>query len=216
MDTTPAIPAAPAIPADLAKKVLNRDFANLVQRVQKGGNLSRSERAMLEDMAASGAGEARTVAENYVELAKILGVTRRTLQNWRKRKDAPKPAANGFHDVAAWREFMARNDLHGEQAASDEETRLRARKLWAEVQERELRVAVKKREYVPFEEVRETWTKQAAKAKDMLRNKFEMELPPILSGLDAVAIQAECRKAIDEVLTIMSTDAGGVKGPETK
>ena len=49
------------------------------------------------------------MAENYVELAKILGVTRRTLQNWRKRPDAPKPMANGFHDVAAWREFMARN-----------------------------------------------------------------------------------------------------------
>jgi len=206
----------PPIPADLAKKVLSRDFANLVQRVQRGGNLSRSERAMLEDMAASGKGDARTVAENYVELAKILGVTRRTLQNWRKRPDAPNPMANRFHDVQAWRGFMKRNNLHGEQAEADEETRLRARKLLAEVEEKELRLAVKKREYVALEEVRQVWTEQATKAKDMLRNKFENELPPILSGLDATAIQEECRKAIDEVLTIMCTDAGGVKGPETK
>jgi len=210
--TSPTLvaPAAPAIPADLAKKVLSRDFANLVQRVQRGGNLSRSERAMLEDMAAGGAGEARTVAENYVELAKILGVTRRTLQNWRKRPDAPKPMANGFHDVQAWREFMARNDLHGEPAATDVETALRARKLLADVQEKELRLAVKKREYVALAEVREFWTKNVGKAKDLLRNKFEMELPPILSGLDATAIQEECRKAIDEVLTILHTDGGGV------
>ena len=111
---------------------------------------------------------------------------------------------------------MKRNDLHGELAVSDVETSLRARKLLADAEEKELRVAIKKHEYVSYDEVREVWNRNASKAKDMLRNKFEMELPPILSGLDATAIQAECQKAIDEVLTIMSTDAGGVKGPETK
>src|SRR5436190_1711802 len=82
--------------------------------------LNRSERAMLQGMAAT-AGHTPTVAENFVELAKILGVTRRALQNWRKRKDSPKPAANGFHDVAAWREFMQRHGLEGEPAGADEE-----------------------------------------------------------------------------------------------
>lgn len=185
---------------------MSRDFANLAKR---GGKLSRSERAMLQGVSASGGHEA-TVAENYVELAKILGATRRMLQNWRKRKDAPAPAANGFHDVAAWREFMQRNDLHGEPAATDVESALRARKLLAEVEERELRLAAKKGEFVALEEVREVWTKQVARATDLLRNKFEMELPPILSGLDATAIQEECRKAIDEVLIILHTAGGGV------
>jgi hypothetical protein len=37
----------------------------------------------------------------------------------------------------------------------------------------------------------------------MLRKKFEQELPPILSGLDATGIQEEARRAIDEVLTIL-------------
>jgi hypothetical protein len=69
-----------ALSPDIARKWLNRDVANLAQRVQRGGNLTRS------------------VAENDVELAKILGVTRRTLQNGRKRRDAPPPAANGFHE----------------------------------------------------------------------------------------------------------------------
>lgn len=187
---------------DLAKKLLNRDFANLAQRVQRGGNLSRSERVMLQEMAA-GPSQARTVADNYVELAKILNVTRRTLQNWRKRADAPKPAANGFHEVAAWREFMHRHDLTGDAAATDEETALRARKLLAEVEERELRLAVKKREYVSIEEVRQTWTRLVGRAKELLRNKFENELPPILSGLDATGIQEESRRAIDEVLAVL-------------
>lgn len=197
------------IPPDLAKKLLNRDFANLVKRVQNGDKLSRSERAMLQSMAAS-SGSAPTVAENFVELANLLGVSRRALQNWRKRKDAPRPTANGFHDLAAWREFMQRHGLESEGGATDEETALRARKLLAEVEERELRLAVKKREYVPLEEVRAVWTEQVARAKELLRHKFEMELPPVLSGLDATAIQAECGKALDEVFTLLNTQGGGV------
>jgi hypothetical protein len=124
---------------DIARKLLSRDFANLIQRVQRGGKLSRAERSMLQSMAAS-TSQAPTVAENYVELANILGVTRRSLQNWRKRKDAPKPASNGFHEVAAWREFMKRNDLEGASGVSETETALRARKLLAEVEDRELRL----------------------------------------------------------------------------
>ena len=42
-----------AIPPDVAKKLLNRDFANLVKRVQAGGKISRTERAMLQSMAAT-------------------------------------------------------------------------------------------------------------------------------------------------------------------
>lgn len=36
-----------SISPDIAKKLLTRDFANLAQRVQRGGNLSKSERVML-------------------------------------------------------------------------------------------------------------------------------------------------------------------------
>jgi hypothetical protein len=89
-------------------------------------------------------------------------VTRRSLQNWRKRKDAPKAAANGFHEVAAWREFMQRHGLEGDPAGTDAESAPRARKLLAEVEERELRLAVRKREYVALEEVRGCWTKHVA------------------------------------------------------
>ena len=42
-----------SIPPDLAKKLLNRDFANLVKRVQAGGKISRTERAMLQAIAAT-------------------------------------------------------------------------------------------------------------------------------------------------------------------
>ena len=194
-------PVAP----DIAKKLLSRDFANLVGRVQKGGKLTRAERTMLQSMA-TGTGAAPPTATNLADLAAILGVSRQLLNAWKKRKDAPKAAANGMHDVAAWREFMRRNDLKGgepaTQDAADVETSLKARKLLAEVEERELRLGIKRGDFVAIDEVRQAWTELIAQAASMLRKKFEQELPPILSGLDATGIQEEARAAIDEVLTI--------------
>jgi DNA-binding CsgD family transcriptional regulator len=77
-----------AVSPDIAKKLLTRDFANLVGRVQKGGKLTRTERAMLQSMA-TGTGAAPTTAASYVELAAVLGVTRQSVNTWKKRKDAP-------------------------------------------------------------------------------------------------------------------------------
>jgi phage terminase Nu1 subunit (DNA packaging protein) len=147
-------------------------------------------------------------AKNFVDLADILGVTRQSITTWKKRKDAPTPAANGLHDVAAWREFMKQHDLKGGTPTTDLETALRARKLLAEVEERELKVAVRKGLYVAMEEVRQEWTRIAGRVTSLLRNKFENELPPILSGLDATGIQEENRKAIDEVLTLLNQGHG--------
>ncbi len=100
------------LPPDLAKRLLSRDLANLAQRIHNGGKLNPSEKALLEGIAASPDFSA-TVAENFVALAGILGVTRRSLQRWRKRRDAPQPMNSGFHDVSAWQEFMRRHGLKG-------------------------------------------------------------------------------------------------------
>jgi hypothetical protein len=62
---------------------------------------------------------------------------------------------------------------------------------------------VRKGLYVTVEQVRHEWTTVAGRVTALLRNKFENELPPILSGLDATGIQEECRRAIDEVLTLL-------------
>jgi len=198
------------ISPEIAQKLLNRDFANLIQRVQRGGNLSQSERAKLQSLAAT-AGDTPVYAADYTELARLLGVNRRTILRWRKFNDAPQPGPSGFHEVALWHAFMKRHGLRGDLPATEEEERLRSRKLRAEVEERELRLANKKRDYVAFSEVRELWNRNAAKAAVLIRQKFEVELPPILAGLDAVAIQEEFRKAIDEVLTIMSAGDGAAK-----
>ena len=184
---------------DVAGKILDADFQNVVRKVAAGKPLTVAERARIESRAA-GSAETLAYAKTLVELAAVLGVTRRTLTTWQKMEGAPKPLSNGLWPVADWREFVRLRGLKAGKVPLGNEEALKARKLLAEVEERELRIAVKKGEYVPLTKVREEWIGLVAQATSILRAKFESELPPVLSGLDATGIQRECRRAIDEVL----------------
>ena len=184
---------------DVAEKILDADFQNIVKKVAAGKPLTVAERTRIESRAA-GSTESTAYAKTKVELAELLGVSRRTLSAWQRRKGAPKPLSNGMWSVADWREFVRINGLKGSTKPVVNEEALKARKLLAEVEERELRIAIKKGEYVPLDKVREQWIGLVAQATSVLRAKFENELPPVLSGLDATGIQRECRRAIDEVL----------------
>ena len=200
--------ASGVITQEAADKILDADFANIVRKVRDGKTLSTSERARVQARAA-GSTESLAVAKTVVELASALGVTRRTLSNWRKIEGAPQPAANGSHDVAAWRDFVRAHDLKaGKNSAAAPTEALKARKLLAEVEERELKVAVKKGEYISTEAVRQHWITLVGKAVALLRAKFENELPPVMSGLDAQGIREEAVRAIDEICALLHEGGG--------
>jgi hypothetical protein len=184
---------------DIAGRILDADFQNIVKKVAAGKPLTVAERARIESRAA-GSVETMAYTKTLVELAAVLGVSRRTLSTWQKIEGAPKALSNGMWPVADWREFVRLRGLNAGRVPVGNEEALKARKLLAEVEERELRIAVKKGEYVPLTKVREEWIGLVAQASSILRAKFENELPPVLSGLDATGIQRECRRAIDEVL----------------
>jgi hypothetical protein len=160
---------------------------------------------MLQARAVGSPNTASALASNFNELSEILGVSRQAIHSWKKFPDSPKPNANGTHEVAAWREFMSRRNLKGGGAiAQDEESGLRARKLLAEVMEREHRLLVKQGEYVPLEEVQTRWAYHVGQAAALLRKRLENELPPVLSGLDAVGIRKELSKAVDEFAAMLN------------
>ena len=191
--------AKPTLAPEVAEKILDADFQNVVRKVAAGKPLTVAERSRIEARAA-GSQETLAYAKTLVELAAVLGVTRRTLTAWQKMDGSPKTLSNGMWPVADWREFVRVRGLKASKTPVGNEEALKARKLLAEVEERELRIAVKKGEYVPLNQVRTEWIGLVAQATSILRAKFENELPPILSGLDATGIQRECRQAIDEVL----------------
>ncbi len=189
----------PSLDPEVAGKILDADFQNIVKKVAAGKPLTVAERTRIESRAA-GSAETLSYAQTLVELAAALGVSRRTLTTWQKMEGAPKALSNGMWPVADWREFVRMRGLNAGRVPVGNEEALKARKLLAEVEERELRIAVKKGEYVSLTQVREEWIGLVAQATSILRAKFENELPPVLSGLDATGIQRECRRAIDEVL----------------
>ena len=195
------------VTSDMAERILGAEFRNIVKKVAGGKTLTVAERARVQARA-SGCTDSTAYAKTVVELATLLGVTRRTLATWQKLDGAPKPLPNGDFPVADWREFVRARGLKTNQPKTTNEEALKARKLLAEVEERELKVGIRKGEFVLLAEVRRDWLTQVGKAVALLRAKFENELPPILSGQNAQGIREECARAIDEVCNVLHTGGG--------
>jgi len=80
------------------------DFAGSACSRQAGSKMSRTGHAMLQSMAAGAGGDGPPFIRNFVKLAVALSA----IDGWKKFQEAAKPAANGLHDVAQWRECVAR------------------------------------------------------------------------------------------------------------
>ena len=155
-----------------------------------GKPLTQAERALLQAKAAS-TDDTSLIAKNYEQLADLLGVNVCAVNRWRKLAGAPQPLEDGSLRVIEWRQFVRANNLRT--ACSPQTEALKARKLLAEVEERELKVAIRKKEYVPLHEVREVWTRQVGLVRSLMEARLLNELPPILAGKNAVGREGALR-----------------------
>ncbi len=57
-------------------------------------------------------------ASSMVELARALGVSRKTIQRRRESKDSPAPRSDGRWDIAEWRGYLAGCPLSDEDTES--------------------------------------------------------------------------------------------------
>lgn len=192
----------------MADRLERANLANIVKKLQAGKTLTQAEQSILLK-----AKSAPSWADNYVALAGALNVSRRTLNNWKKLPGAPKPAANGKHDVNAWLSFKA--NLKGEDSTGDEDAdigdlpsepilRRRKLKLWCD--EREIELARLRGEVITVAEVRADWERRIARIKGFLKKRLENELPPILEGMDAPAIHGELVQLMDELCEVAQRD----------
>jgi len=186
------------ISPEQANLILNADFKNLVSKVKKGQPLTQAERQLIKSSASGDSDLSMSETPTIVALANALGVSRRSISNWRKLEGSPTPAANGTHDVVAWRNFMNTRQLKPE--IGDSEETLRYRKLAAEVEERELRIALRRGDVIQREAVRQSWLERSGRVTSIMRAKFEKELPPLLVGFEAPEIAEKLSKALDEIL----------------
>ncbi len=203
--------APDSITTEAAEKVLQADLHNLVKKVAAGKPMTVAERSRIESLAA-GSNDSVTYAKTLVELAAVLGITRRTLSTWQKLEGAPKALSNGLWPVADWREFVRMRGLNAGRVPVGNEEALKARKLLAEVEERELRIAVKRGEYVPLHEVRESWMVRIGRVRSLMETRLLNELPPVLSGMDAHGIRSELDALLAEIYSHLYDGHSSVRG----
>lgn len=197
---------------NIANRILDKDLENIVKKVAQGKTLTSVERARIENAyKKEEPAKVSAYALNYVELADILGITRQTINRWRKLKEAPKPLSNGKHNVSKWRNFIKKNGLKEAESPEDEE--LKSRKLLAEVKQAELKLKVMEGTYVPIEKVREVWMSHIGQVRSILESRFLNELPPLLTTLDAIQIREKLQEVLDETYKAISIAADAIKEP---
>ena len=186
-----------SITPEQAEKILSADFRNVAKKVAQGKTLTTAERDLIRSKAAS-CDDTLVAAKNFEELAALLGVSVRTINRWRKLGGAPGPLPDGGLPVVEWRQFMRDNNLGGQ--VSPQVEALKARKLLAEIEDRELRVAMKKGLFVLKAEVEGEWFRRFAVLKNLLYSKLTYEVPPLSVGKDAITIQKLNQDALDSAL----------------
>lgn len=136
---------------------------------------------------------AATVAKSWNALADILGVSRRTVTNWRKLPGAPKT-----RDAEAWGAFVEERDLGAERSSATIK-KYRAEKLALEIRILRIRAERESRELIPLAEAQGTLDRFVAKVHSLITQKLETEGPPRLVGKDISGIRAELRNLHDEI-----------------
>ena len=215
-------PKAGTISPDLARKVLQADLGRIMQKVKDRKPLSAPERNLMSQMAAGEESKPPPRAEqtpdhvpSVTALAGILGVSRRSIQMWRRKyaSEIPSNRTNGNYDVAAWREFVRRKGLKEGSADDDDDGEdmesLKKRDLRARAEEREFKVSILMGDYLHKEDVRESIGALVAETIKLLRDKLENELPPVCAGLDAVRIRAENSRVVDAICELLHKGESG-------
>ena len=122
-------------------KVQQKNLANILKKLERGGTLTAQEQAVL----AGGTGESG-YCQNLDELAAELGVDRRTLANAKRRfaKDFGArnlTRADGRYHIAGWRQFLDANGVIGRVKGGDpdleDERALRIRGMRVDIERKE-------------------------------------------------------------------------------
>lgn len=190
---------------EVLSKILDADLNNIIRKAASGKPLTPAEHARVVSRAA-GCDDSVTAAKSVSELATLLGTSRRQIARWHKLGGAPRPNPDGSYDVVGWRRFVRERGLKAGSVGADADIlALKARKLLAEIEDRELRVALKKGLYVLSAEVDAEWSRRFAVLKNFLYSKLTYEVPPLAAGKDAIAIQKLNQDALDNALREAAT-----------
>jgi len=205
-DDPPASPApsSTSSPAEVAEKILKRNIVNIVRKVQEGRTLSNTELAVVQGVADTDEPETPTgllFVQNQTDLARELGVNRKTIQRWLKVEGCPPTASDGRYNVLDWRKWATENNLkvsEGE-GAGDSKLKLEARRLLLNNSRLEFDLAVRRGEYTHNDDVEAMFVMMVQNAKKVLL-ALPSNASPQVVGLSVPEAEIRLREIVDEAL----------------
>ncbi|MFN6016619.1 MAG: hypothetical protein ACK49N_03505 [Verrucomicrobiota bacterium] len=136
------------------------------------------------------------------QLAELVGRNVRTIQRNRKRHDAP-PLTPGNYDVGAWRKYFADRGRDG-LPDTEEFRELKNRKLLAECEDREHRIAMLRKQFVRRCAVIERWNFHTQRCTAVLLEMADRFADEIV-GCDAIEIRKRAEHFVDHFTHRMRT-----------
>ena len=186
----------------IAKALLQGDLRNLALKVKDNKPLSKGEREILMASLDGHGGESNgeTWAKNQTELAKILGVERKTIQRWLKAhpelKEDPYRQSNGKYSVPHWREW--RRNRSGIKSDDDlSKSQLEARRILLQNEKLEVQIGVMRGEYAKISDV-EQWASEMVMAAAKILDSIPPTFAPQVVGLTVPDAEIRLQEAIDE------------------
>ncbi len=182
----------------ITKKELHRILA----KQQAGEALSKFELTFLDECTIkqkSGAGGA--YAKNKIELAKAIGVDRKTLWRWKKNPTFPEPRADGRYNV---QEVVQWKEQHGETAGdlvSKESEQVKSIQLQNE--KLQIQIGILKGEYTPNSEITQQITEMIISAKRQLLS-LPSSLAPQVVGENIANAERILKQSIIDALKALS------------
>jgi transcriptional regulator with XRE-family HTH domain len=146
---TASEPSVAIKPGDAAI-LLKGDLANIAKKVKGGKTLSKAERDLLQASVSGGLPSQQEYCDTQDELARLIGVTRKTIQRWRKVEGSPEPRADGRWHVPSWRQFKINRQGDDEDEEENPVASVaRAKQILLQNERLEMRILAEKKELIP-------------------------------------------------------------------
>jgi hypothetical protein len=173
------------------------NVANIVKKLNAGKTLSKTEQAALEEHERATAGNiARRLRKT--ELAKELGISRVTLDEYLNRPDAPQADDAGAFSVEDTASYIAVNGVKA--VNSTEMRRLKEARERIRVEREELELAELRGRLVDKATIEPQIAAVCTLLVTTLQQIFEGELPPKYPGKTVVECREMNAAAIDRVM----------------
>jgi transcriptional regulator with XRE-family HTH domain len=195
-------------------KLKSANLSNLVKKLRAGKTLTAAEMKLIEEAESQSSGRKLVTVG---ELAEMLGVTRKTIGQWRRDKRPGVPdKVSGKEDANAWVAWLSENPGAGffdGKPRADRESLL-CQKLEVDIAIKQAQLDEINGKLIPRADVKDHFVRVASSIQAFLR-KYEKEIPALCLGLPlnqsapkvkerTREMQAEARERMERTRAMMA------------